>query len=252
MIQVTPIRQQYHGDLFGGVFHENRPISFPVNGRTNAYSNLFYWAHLEARDDGEFGLHPHEGFEIMTFVLKGQLEHYDTKTEKWTPLKAGDVQVIQSGSGVQHAERYAQNSEAFQIWFDPDFSKALLQDAAYSDFPAEVFTETETDGVRTVVYVGEDAPIQAETEGLRIKKLTLAVGEQRLELDHRKVYSIYVMSGELAFDGQEADQDAFVIIQDQKEIVLRAHQETQIFVVETPKRPSYVTKVDRMNDLAAV
>ena len=247
MIQITPIRQQYHGDLFGGVFHENRPISFPVNGRTNAYSNLFYWAHLEARDDGEFGLHPHKGFEIMTFVLKGQLEHYDTKTERWTPLKTGDVQMIQAGSGVQHAERYKRDSEGFQIWFDPDFSKTLGQNAAYTDYPAEAFVEMESDGVRTMDYVGDGAPIQLETEGLRIKKLILAVGEQRLALGSGSVYSIYVMKGAVAFDGGEADKDAFVVIQDQDRVVLTTHQETQLFVVETPKRPSYVTFVDRMN-----
>ena len=83
--------------LFNGAFLENKPIPFPDRGETTAYSNLFYWAHLEAFETAEFPLHPHEGFEIITFVFKGSLEHYDTATKVWTVLDAGGVQVIQAG-----------------------------------------------------------------------------------------------------------------------------------------------------------
>ncbi len=64
--------------LFSGAFLENKPIPFPNRSGTQAYSNLFYWAHLEAFETAEFSLHPHKGFEIMTFVFEGSLEHYDT------------------------------------------------------------------------------------------------------------------------------------------------------------------------------
>jgi len=96
--------QQQLMPLFNGAFIENKPIPFPYGRKSYAYSNLFYWAHLIARETAEFPLHPHEGFEIMTFVLKGSLEHYDTATKVWTPLSSGGVQVIQAGSGVQHSE----------------------------------------------------------------------------------------------------------------------------------------------------
>ncbi|PHS56258.1 MAG: hypothetical protein COB17_09615 [Sulfurimonas sp.] len=120
--------------LFDGAFIENKPIAFPNREGTTAYSNLFYWAHLEAYETSEFPLHPHEGFEIMTFVFKGSIEHYDTATKIWTALGEGGVQVIQAGSGVEHSERISKGTELFQIWFDPDFSKTMKKNATYKDY----------------------------------------------------------------------------------------------------------------------
>ena len=51
-------------------------------------------------------------------MLKGNINHFDTKQNKWIPLK-GDVQIIRSGNGISHAEEIDDNSEIFQIWFDP-------------------------------------------------------------------------------------------------------------------------------------
>ncbi len=159
-IQIIPREQQNGGSLFNGAFYENRPIPFPEHGKSKGYSNLFYWAHLEAKEKGEFGLHAHEGFEIMTFALKGSLEHYDTSTQKWVPLTAGEVQVIQAGDGVQHSERLEKGSEGFQIWFDPDFSKSLQHKATYQDYKANLFTETDVNGIKTVFYVGDNRVVR--------------------------------------------------------------------------------------------
>lgn len=74
--------QQHNVALFGGRLHENKPVQGEL------YSNLLYWAHVVAPHDGEFGMHPHEGIEILTFVLEGALEHFDTATDVWTPLGA--------------------------------------------------------------------------------------------------------------------------------------------------------------------
>ena len=40
-------------------------------------------------------------------------------------LKEGDVQIIRAGNGISHAEEIDDNSEIFQIWFDPNLSKTL-------------------------------------------------------------------------------------------------------------------------------
>jgi len=104
MAQVNHKRksEQQIQTLFNGAFTENKPIAFPdVNG-TTSYSNIFYWAHLVAHETAEFPLHPHEGFEILTFVFKGTLSHFDTASNVYRPLKAGSVQATQTGSGVSH------------------------------------------------------------------------------------------------------------------------------------------------------
>ena len=84
-ISVKTRDQQHNSALFGGRLHENRPIQGQL------YSNLIYWAHVEAPEAGEFGMHRHEGIEILTFILEGALEHFDTATNVWTPLPEGGV-----------------------------------------------------------------------------------------------------------------------------------------------------------------
>ena len=71
-------------------------------------------------------LHPHRGFEICSFVLKGEIEHYDTLLDKWITLSEGDVQVIKAGKGISHSEKLKSGSEIFQIWFDPNIQESLI------------------------------------------------------------------------------------------------------------------------------
>ena len=42
--------------------------------RNTSYFNLFYWKLLR-NIDSTIGLHPHKGFEIITFVLSGEYLH---------------------------------------------------------------------------------------------------------------------------------------------------------------------------------
>ena len=246
-IQIIPKEQQVHNILLGGTVYENRPISFPAYGKTKAYSNLFAWSNIEARKDQKFDLYLHEGFEVMNFVLEGTLilRESDTNTEKWTPLPAGGIQFIKTGNGVQHTGRYIKDSRTLQIWFDPDFSRYSKHPAAYQNYQANSFTETSADGIKTMAYVGNGGPIESETQGLSIKKLTLSPSvEQKLELDLSKVYSIYVIDGAVTFDGQQANKDDYIIIQTITSVTIAAAKESQLLIVETPRRPSYSTYVE--------
>ncbi len=250
-IKIIPKEQQVRNILLGGTVYENRPISFPAYGKTKAYSNLFAWSNIEAKEDQKFDLHLHEGFEVMNFVLDGTLvlRESDTNTEKWTPLPAGGVQFMQAGGGMQHAGRYVKGSRTLQIWFDPDFKRYSKQQATYQNYQANSFTETTVNGVKTMVYVGNGGPIQAETQGLGIRKLTLSPNaEHKLELDLSKVYSIYVIDGAVTFDGQQANKDDYAIIQTVSSVTLAASKESQLFIVETPRRPSYTTYVESSLD----
>ena len=192
--------------LFGGKFVENKPIPFPSMGKSSAYSNFFYWAHLEANETAEFPLHSHEGFEIMTFVFKGSLEHFDTATNAWTPLDAGGVQVIQAGSGVYHSERIKKGTELFQIWFDPDFSKSLKENARYKDYPSDLLRASKKDGIRRLKYIGEGSPISYVTEGIEIEKIDFKNGEYNLQVDATCSYSFYLLNGSLKLNNQNMNK----------------------------------------------
>ena len=98
MIEVIKKQEQAYGEFNGGEIIENKPIGFPKEGgKIKPYSNIFYWAHAKAEKESTIGLHPHKGFEIISFVLSGSIKHYDTLLKKWINLNKGDIQVIKSG-----------------------------------------------------------------------------------------------------------------------------------------------------------
>jgi redox-sensitive bicupin YhaK (pirin superfamily) len=70
---------------------------------------------------GKFQTHPHDNMEIITIPFTGALQHKDS-TGGQGIIKAGDVQIMSAGSGVQHSEANASATESvtlFQIWIFP-------------------------------------------------------------------------------------------------------------------------------------
>ncbi|MBL8992055.1 MAG: pirin family protein, partial [Spirochaetia bacterium] len=137
-IEVRRKQAQVPGGFNGGAILENRPLIPGHGDKAKPFSNLFYWAHAWSDNGSLLGEHPHEAFEIMTFVLRGRIEHYDSHTKAWKPLEAGSAQIIRAGSGLSHAERFFPGSHIFQIWFDPNLEEAIQDPPSYDDYPDAV------------------------------------------------------------------------------------------------------------------
>lgn len=102
--QIIRREDQADGQFNGGAVREKK-TGVLSKGANLSILKSFYWAHAWSDKGSTIGLHPHQGFEILSFVLKGEIEHYDTKNKTWLKLKAGDVQIIRSGNGISHAEK---------------------------------------------------------------------------------------------------------------------------------------------------
>ncbi len=69
-----------------------------------------------------FDTHGHRDMEIITYILSGRLRHRDSMGNS-EDIRAGEIQVMCAGSGVQHSEFNPSDSEAvhlLQIWILPD------------------------------------------------------------------------------------------------------------------------------------
>lgn len=69
-----------------------------------------------------FGTHPHDNMEIITIPLEGALAHKDSMGHS-SIIKAGEIQVMSAGTGIQHSEYNAlddQSINLLQIWLFPN------------------------------------------------------------------------------------------------------------------------------------
>ena len=134
-----------------------------------------------------FDDHPHSGLEIVTTVLRGELEHRDSTGTAHT-LRAGEVAVLSAGSGVRHAELAAPSGSArfVQVWLTPDTAEA-----------APHYASTEVPGGRGLVPVlGPGAPLGVDVAGASYAVARLADGET-LTLPAAPRLHAYLASGAL-------------------------------------------------------
>ena len=69
-----------------------------------------------------FPMHPHRDFEILSYVLDGQLEHRDTMGSI-SVIDAGELQAISAGTRMAHSEQNpSQTAPVYflQVWIEPN------------------------------------------------------------------------------------------------------------------------------------
>ena len=111
-------------------------------------------------DEGGLNPHPHRGFETVTFLLQGAMEHHDSSGGHGL-LNAGGVQWMTAGSGIVHAE-YRQKEfartggvlEGVQLWVNLP-RKFKMEAPHYQDLPADKFAVADFAGGQARVVAGE-------------------------------------------------------------------------------------------------
>ena len=237
------VSEQAKGNFNGGEILENKPIGFPQDGgKLKPYSNLFYWAYAwTTNKKSTIGLHPHRGFEICSFVLRGKINHFDTKQNKWISLSKGDVQIIRAGNGISHAEELENNSAIFQIWFDPNLENSLKKNASYDDYNSSQFKVKENKTSSTTIIKGEGSPMQMETEGVRINIHDLKKGPFFAETSKEKIHSIFVLNGGIEIKNKNIFKGTFLTISQTDSFEIFCNKNSTIFEVISPLNPSYKT-----------
>ena len=201
---------------------------------------VFLWPHTRIHGDFEYGLHRHEGLEILTIVLEGTMGHYDTATRGWVDLHAGDAQIIRSGSGISHNERVVNGVRGFQLQFDPGFDAALRQEPSYADYPAASFTAHLVGEALVTELVGGGGPVDARTEGLSVRRITVPSGSHaELEVGPDRVTLAYIINGAATINGTHAASDDAISFNGASSMTADAAEPTDLLVVSVPASPSY-------------
>jgi quercetin 2,3-dioxygenase len=245
-IKIYKFKEQTPGDFNNGAILENRPIVMTDDAEgLQPYSNIFYWAHAWSDKGSTIGEHPHRAFEIMSFVLKGSIEHYDSKNRKWIPLKAGDVQIIRSGSGITHSEKINAGSEMFQIWFDPDLNKTISAPATYNDYAADSFRVNEQNGLAVKTYTEGGANFQLVAPGINIREISFGAGEHTIPVSNDKILSAYIIEGKINIGGEAIVANDFFTASSGVDLEFTASENGKIFIIESPEAVPYKTYAER-------
>jgi redox-sensitive bicupin YhaK (pirin superfamily) len=167
-----------------------------------------------AGDPRGFPPHPHRGFETVTYLLSGQMQHRDSWGNRGT-LDPGDVQWMTAGSGLVHSEmpgeglvRDGGRLHGFQLWINlPRRDKMIAP--RYQDTKADRIPVVRgADGVQVKVIAGESLGTKGVID-TRIPILylhvTLAPGADfRQAVPQSENAFAFVIEGEGTFGGKKA------------------------------------------------
>lgn len=152
-----------------------------------------------------FDWHPHRGFETVTYVIEGELEHIDNAGGSGV-LKAGDLQWVTTGRGVLHAE-LAYNRKpvhTLQLWMNLP-KRLKMVEPRYQDISSANAAVTEGRGAVARVYSGTvhgvRGPAQNYWPATVIDVRFQAGGIFLHDAPEDQTLGIYVISGDLPIHG---------------------------------------------------
>jgi len=107
--------------------------------------------------------HPHRGFETVTYMLSGEMQHKDSRGHAGR-LTPGDVQWMTAGAGVVHSEmpsaeftRTGGRMHGFQLWVNLPKRDKMMK-PRYQEFPgSQIPKVTSADGLVSVSVIAGEA-----------------------------------------------------------------------------------------------
>lgn len=162
---------------------------------------------------GGFPEHPHRGFETVTYMLEGYMEHRDHMGNVGR-LGPGDVQWMKAGSGVIHSEMPQQEEgrmRGFQLWVNLPAAEKMTP-AQYRDIAAASIPHYEVDGVKVRAIAGEtnlsEQVVTGYVRGLSTDPVVLDLdfgAAQSLDVQLPDEYTvlIYVYEGDARVGGTD-------------------------------------------------
>ncbi len=226
------VRQAPPKHWVGDGFHVHSMFSYADDARLFSPFLLLDFMALKTYPptDGEprgVGEHPHRGFETVTILHQGEVEHRDSAGHQGR-IGPGDVQWMTAASGVVHEEKHSREFsrtggafEGVQLWVNLPaklkMSKPKYQDLADRRIPAVPLP----DGggrVRVIAgsFQGSQGPAETYTP-LKLWDVQLKAGaaaEFALEEGHSLV--VLVSRGAVTFNGDKAAAAAELAIFDRK------------------------------------
>ena len=247
MKQVISIHRQRAGHWVGDGFPVHTVFHYQEQPELSPFLLLDHAGpHEFAPSSRQRGVdwHPHRGFETVTVVYDGEVDHRDTAGHGGR-IGAGDVQWMTAGAGLLHKEfhspqftRSGGRFEVLQLWVNlPRAAKmtpARYQPLLARDIPVAALPG-QSGKVR--VIAGEFAGIAGPAKTfspINLLDMRLAAGK-RLALDLKDGYTaaLYVLHGDVVVNGGELAHANELVVLDRRgaEVTLEARADATVLVM---------------------
>lgn len=169
------------------------------------------------------GEHPHRGFETVTIVYSGEVEHKDSSGGGGL-IRPGDVQWMTAASGLVHSEKHGEDFarkggafEMVQLWINlpkkDKMSKPGYQGIKDEDIPA-VEIQNNVGVVRVIAgdYLGTKGPASTFTP-INLWDIRLNAGhtsEFKAPVGHTA--AVFVLSGKITLNNGETIGEAEIAL----------------------------------------
>lgn len=159
---------------------------------------------------GGFPDHPHRGFETVTYMLSGSMEHRDHVGNHGL-LQSGSVQWMTAGRGIIHSEMPRQDRGmlwGIQLWVNLPARDKLCA-PRYQDISADAIPELAVSGSEKIrIIAGECEGVRGPVQGITIDPLYLDVSlgpdvARMLPIPDGHSACIYVLEGQVHVLGSD-------------------------------------------------
>lgn len=177
-----------------------------------------------------FGMHPHRDMEIISYVVKGALEHKDSMGTK-AIIRPGEVQRMSAGTGVVHSEYNADpdnETHFFQVWIQPN-KKNAQPGYGQKSFEGELNSKKmvlviSEDGREGSLGIQQDANLYIS----RLKNEEVA----EFKLEPKRGAWIQVVKGKLLVKGKEISAGDALSFEDEELLTFKSLEQSEFMLFD--------------------
>ncbi|GAA0286461.1 pirin family protein [Halobacterium noricense] len=207
----------------------NSNRAFPTSHHPEHLDPFVLFERFYIDPDQGFPMHPHRGFEIVSYMVDGGMDHEDSLGVS-NVAEEGDAMRITTGSGIRHSEFPAggRGCNGLQLWVnlprakkdaDPDYV-----DATQADLPTE-----EHEGATVTTVVGDGSPLSLHTP---MEYLDVRVSDAwEWTIPEGWTGFVYGVSGTGTVDGSEFGEGDVFTVTDETAVELRDESDLRVVAV---------------------
>ncbi|WP_417456430.1 pirin family protein [Kordiimonas sp.] len=189
----------------------------------------------EAKGAG-FPEHPHRGFETVTYMLSGRMEHGDRVGNKGV-IGPGDAQWMTAGRGIIHSEMPVASDEdvhGFQLWVNLPAAKKMIS-PRYQDVTKDTIPTVVGDGYEARLVAGELLGEAGPVRDIAVKPffadITLTKGEATLPVAPGHTAFLYGIKGGFIVGEQTVPTRTLAVLSDGDRVTVKGKPGAQFLMI---------------------